>query len=110
MIARAFRSGRSPARQIHHGSCARDDDAHAREQEQISGRDFDHHDRFERSRCARACREVGAVPRGVLGRERGSPVTVRFLYAESFRVPLVGWLVGSGVTLTAEAAARQEFG
>jgi len=42
--------------------------------------------------------------------ERGSPVTVRFLYAESFRVPLVGWLVGSGVTLTAEAAARQEFG
>jgi hypothetical protein len=42
--------------------------------------------------------------------ERGSPVTVRFLYAESFRVPLVGWLVGAGVTLTAEAAARQEFG
>jgi hypothetical protein len=25
-------------------------------------------------------------------------------------MPLVGWLVGSGVTLTAEAAARQEFG
>ena len=42
--------------------------------------------------------------------ERGSPVTVRFLYAESFRLPLVGWLVGSDVTLTAEAAARQEFG
>jgi Flp pilus assembly protein TadG len=42
--------------------------------------------------------------------ERGSPVTVRFLYAAPFRVPLVGWLVGSGVTLTAEAAARQEFG
>jgi Flp pilus assembly protein TadG len=42
--------------------------------------------------------------------ERGSPVTVRFAYAESFRVPLVGWLLGAGVTLTAEAAARQEFG
>ena len=41
---------------------------------------------------------------------RGSAVTVRFLYEESFRVPLVGWLVGSGVTLTASAAARQEFG
>jgi Flp pilus assembly protein TadG len=42
--------------------------------------------------------------------ERGSPVTVRFVYAESFRVPLVGWLLGAGVTLSADAAARQEFG
>ena len=42
--------------------------------------------------------------------ERGSPVTVRFVYEETFRVPLVGWLVGSGVMLTADAAARQEFG
>ena len=42
--------------------------------------------------------------------ERGSPVTVRFVYEEAFRVPLVGWLVGSGVMLTADAAARQEFG
>src|SRR5207247_6740943 len=42
--------------------------------------------------------------------ERGSPVTVRFIYEEAFRVPLVGWLVGSGVTITADAAARQEFG
>jgi hypothetical protein len=42
--------------------------------------------------------------------ERGSPVTVRFVYAESFRVPLVGWLLGVGVTLSADAAARQEFG
>ena len=42
--------------------------------------------------------------------ERGSPVTVRFVYEEPFRVPLVGWLVGPGVTLTAQAAERQEFG
>jgi len=71
VIVRAFRSGHHPPRQVDHGSCARDDDAHAGEQEQVSGRDFDHDDRFERACGARACREIGAVPRGVLGRERG---------------------------------------
>ena len=41
---------------------------------------------------------------------RGAPVTVVFRYGEPFRVPLIGWLVGSGVTLTATAVDRQEFG
>jgi hypothetical protein len=31
-------------------------------------------------------------------------------YDEPFRVPLIAWMLGSGVTLTADAAARQEFG
>jgi hypothetical protein len=34
---------------------------------------------------------------------------VRVAYVDAFRVPLVGWLVGEGVTLRAEAVARQEF-
>src|SRR5213592_4577567 len=41
---------------------------------------------------------------------RGDPVTVHVTYDDPFRVPLVAWLLGSGVTLTADAAARQEFG
>jgi Flp pilus assembly protein TadG len=41
---------------------------------------------------------------------RGDPVTVRIAYDDPFRVPLVAWLLGSGVTLTADAGARQEFG
>ncbi len=41
---------------------------------------------------------------------RGDPVTVRITYDDPFRVPLVGWLVGSGVTMTASAVERQEFG
>jgi TadE-like protein len=41
---------------------------------------------------------------------RGDPVGVHLEYDDAFRVPLVSWLVGSGVTLTADAAARQEFG
>ena len=41
---------------------------------------------------------------------RGDPVTVRVTYADAVRVPLVGWLVGDGVTMRAEAVARQEFG
>src|SRR5919198_5736771 len=41
---------------------------------------------------------------------RGDPVRVHVVYDEPFRVPFVGWLLGSGVTLTADAASRQEFG
>ena len=41
---------------------------------------------------------------------RGDPVTVHISYDDPFRVPFVAWLMGSGVTLTADAAARQEFG
>ena len=41
---------------------------------------------------------------------RGDPVDVHVSYDDPFRVPLVAWLLGSGVTLTADAAARQEFG
>jgi TadE-like protein len=41
---------------------------------------------------------------------RGDLVTVRVVYDDPFRVPFVAWLLGSGVTLTADAAARQEFG
>ncbi|HTG48712.1 MAG TPA: TadE/TadG family type IV pilus assembly protein [Actinomycetota bacterium] len=41
---------------------------------------------------------------------RGDPVTVRVDYRDVFRVPLVEWLVGSGVTLSASGVERQEFG
>ena len=41
---------------------------------------------------------------------RGDPVTVHIVYDDPFRVPFIAWLLGSGVTLSAEAAARQEFG
>jgi len=41
---------------------------------------------------------------------RGDPVTVRITYDEPFRVPLVGWLVGSGVSMNASGVERQEFG
>ncbi len=41
---------------------------------------------------------------------RGDPVTVHIAYDDPFRVPLVAWLLGPGVMLTADAGARQEFG
>jgi Flp pilus assembly protein TadG len=41
---------------------------------------------------------------------RGDAVTVHVVYDDPFRVPFVAWLLGPGVTLTADAAARQEFG
>ncbi len=41
---------------------------------------------------------------------RGEPVTVGITYADRVRVPLVGWLVGDGVTMHADAVDRQEFG
>ena len=40
---------------------------------------------------------------------RGDPVEVRISYADPARVPLVAWLVGSGVTMASSAVARQEF-
>jgi hypothetical protein len=41
---------------------------------------------------------------------RGDPVTVRVVYDDPVRVPLVGWLVGTGITMAASATDRQEFG
>jgi Flp pilus assembly protein TadG len=41
---------------------------------------------------------------------RGDPVTVTIVYDDPVRVPLVGWLVGTGITMTASATDRQEFG
>ena len=41
---------------------------------------------------------------------RGAPVTVLVAYDDPVRVPLVGWLVGSAVHLSASASMRQEFG
>jgi hypothetical protein len=37
-------------------------------------------------------------------------VTVEITYVDPLRVPLVGWLVGSGVIMRTSAADRQEFG
>jgi Flp pilus assembly protein TadG len=41
---------------------------------------------------------------------RGDPVTVRVTYDEPFRVPLISWLVGTGVAMNAAGTERQEFG
>ena len=41
---------------------------------------------------------------------RGDPVTVSVTYVDQVRVPLVGWLVGGEVSMTADATLRQEFG
>jgi len=41
---------------------------------------------------------------------RGDLVTVHVTYDDPFRVPFIAWLLGSGVTLSADAGARQEFG
>lgn len=41
---------------------------------------------------------------------RGDPVTVTVTYDDPVRVPLVGWLVGTSVTMHATAVERQEFG
>jgi len=41
---------------------------------------------------------------------RGDPVQVRVVYADTLRVPFIGWLVGTDVTMTSTAVARQEFG
>jgi hypothetical protein len=37
-------------------------------------------------------------------------VTVQVAYDDDVRVPLVGWLVGSAIHLSAAATMRQEFG
>ena len=41
---------------------------------------------------------------------RGAPVSVQVGYDDEVRVPLVGWLVGSAIHLSADATMRQEFG
>jgi hypothetical protein len=41
---------------------------------------------------------------------RGEPVTVTVGYVSEVRVPLVGWLFGGSVSMSAEATDRQEFG
>ena len=41
---------------------------------------------------------------------RGAPVTVLVTYDDPVRVPLVGWLVGSAIHMSASASMRQEFG
>src|SRR6266576_2014144 len=41
---------------------------------------------------------------------RGDPVSVRIVYDDPVRLPLAGWLVGDGVTMTSTAVTRQEFG
>ena len=41
---------------------------------------------------------------------RGDPVTVSVTYVDPVRVPVVGWLVGGSISLTADATLRQEFG
>jgi Flp pilus assembly protein TadG len=40
---------------------------------------------------------------------QGDPVTVSIAYDEPIRVPLIDWLFGSTVRLTAQATDRQEF-
>jgi Flp pilus assembly protein TadG len=41
---------------------------------------------------------------------RGEPVTVTVGYVSEVRVPLVGWLFGGSVSMSAGATDRQEFG
>jgi len=41
---------------------------------------------------------------------QGAPVTVTVGYEEVVRIPLVGWLFGSGIHVQSEATDRQEFG
>jgi Flp pilus assembly protein TadG len=41
---------------------------------------------------------------------RGDPVTVTIGYIDTVRVPFIGWLMGTSVSMQTEASARQEFG
>jgi Flp pilus assembly protein TadG len=41
---------------------------------------------------------------------RGDPVTVTVGYVDVVRVPFIGWLIGSSVTMQTQASDRQEFG
>lgn len=55
--------------------------------------------------------DAGAVTVGIVrAGTRGDPVTVSVAYASSVRVPLVAWLFGDVVDMTADATDRQEFG
>ena len=40
---------------------------------------------------------------------QGDPVTVTIAYDEPIRVPLIGWLFGASVEMSAAATDRQEF-
>jgi hypothetical protein len=40
---------------------------------------------------------------------QGQPVTVTIDYVDPVRVPLVGWLFGTGVSMRSRATDRQEF-
>jgi hypothetical protein len=40
---------------------------------------------------------------------QGAPVTVTVTYVDPVRVPLVGWLFGTGVSMRSQATDRQEF-
>ena len=55
---------------------------------------------------------LALVQVGVLVRAgaQGAPVTVTVGYEEVVRIPLVGWLFGSGIHVQSEATDRQEFG
>jgi Flp pilus assembly protein TadG len=44
------------------------------------------------------------------GGTRGDPVKVSVSYPALVRVPMIAWLLPSGITMHAEATARQEFG
>lgn len=55
--------------------------------------------------------DAGAMRVGVArSGTQGDPVTVTVDYRSDVRVPLVGWLFGSGVSMRAQATDRQEFG
>lgn len=55
--------------------------------------------------------DAGAMRVGVARTgTQGDPVTVTVDYRSAVRVPLVGWLFGSGVSMHAQATDRQEFG
>jgi Flp pilus assembly protein TadG len=41
---------------------------------------------------------------------QGDPVTVTVGYVSAIRVPFIGWLIPSGVTMHSTATDRQEFG
>ena len=40
---------------------------------------------------------------------QGAPVTVTITYVDAVRVPLVGWLFGTGVSMRSQATDRQEY-
>ncbi len=54
--------------------------------------------------------DAGAMTVGVTrGGGQGAPVTVTVDYVDPVRVPLVGWLFGTDVSMRSTATDRQEF-